>query len=129
MLETIERNPRRFENDGTPYRVLHHRFDSEHCTGCTSWYLMGQFATAEEAFVAIGKAFIETTCPVERGEIATYGVRKIVEGSIFRQPVIGADGRPTLVDDEEPIPNWMKTLYSTPWAEAVKLVTIPGMPA
>lgn len=128
-MKIIETNPRRFEDDGTPYRVLHHRFDSEHCTGCTSWYLMGQFATAEEAFVAIGKAFIESTCPVERGEIATYGVRKIVEGSIFRQPIIDKDGNPALVDDEEPIPNWMKSLYSKPWAEAVKMVTIPGMPA
>lgn len=128
-MEVIERNPRRFENDGTPYRVLHHRFDSEHCTGCTSWYLMGQFATAEEAFVAIGKAFIESTCPVERGEIATYGVRKIVEGSIFRQPIIDKDGNPALVDDEEPIPNWMKALYSMPWAEAVKMTSIPGMPS
>lgn len=128
-MKIIETNPRRFEDDGTPYRVLHHRFDSEHCTGCTSWYLMGQFATAEEAFVAIGKAFIESTCPVERGEIATYGVRKIVEGSIFRQPIIDKDGNPALVDDEEPIPNWMKALYSKPWAEAVKMTSIPGMPA
>ena len=117
-MEVLVHNPRRFENDGTPYRVLH-----------PSWALMGQFATADQAFVAIGKAFVASTCPIERGEIATYGVRKIVEGSIFRQPVIGADGRPTLVDDEEPIPNWMKTLYSTPCAEAVKLVTIPGIPA
>lgn len=122
-MQIIESNPLRFVNDGTPFRVLHHRFDSQHCSGCTSWYLMGQFATAEEAFLAIGKAFIESTCAYERGEIATYGVRKIVEGSIFR-----ALDR-TLADDEVPIPNWMKTLYSTPWAEAVKMVTIPGMPA